>query len=139
MTNANRSMDRRVVRTRAMLNAALISLVLEKSYDAITVEDVCKRANVGRSTFYGHYKCKDDLMRSGFNHLRDELHGLRSPASGTSQNAEESRLGFSRAVFEEARRHMDIHRALAGNRGDTLAFDTIRATLRDLVRGELAT
>jgi AcrR family transcriptional regulator len=56
-----------------MLQEAHISLILEKGYEATTVEDICDAANVGRSTFYAHYTSKDDLGRSGLEHLRKEL------------------------------------------------------------------
>jgi AcrR family transcriptional regulator len=73
---AKRTIDRRVARTRETLQRALISLILKKGYDAITVEDICEAANVGRSTFYSHYTSKDDLKRSGLEaHLRQQLVG----------------------------------------------------------------
>lgn len=46
---AKRPIDRRAARTKAMLQRAHISLILEKGYEAITVEDICDEANVGRS------------------------------------------------------------------------------------------
>src|SRR4051812_31721986 len=55
------TMDRRVARTRALLQDALIALIPELGYAAITVEDICEKADVGRSTFYTHYAGKDDL------------------------------------------------------------------------------
>jgi AcrR family transcriptional regulator len=54
--------DRRTTRTVAALRAALIELILEKHYDAITVQDIIDRANVGRSTFYTHFRDKEDLL-----------------------------------------------------------------------------
>lgn len=48
---ANGTIDRRIARTRGMLQHALISLIPKKGYEAITVEDICDVANVGRSTF----------------------------------------------------------------------------------------
>ncbi len=44
---AKKPIDRRVARTRAMLQQAHISLILKKGYDAITVDDICNVANVG--------------------------------------------------------------------------------------------
>ncbi len=70
---AKQPIDRRVNRTRKALQQAHISLILEKGYEATTVEDICDAANVGRSTFYAHYTSKDDLRRSGLEHLRKEL------------------------------------------------------------------
>ncbi len=57
--------DRRVQRTRQLLHDALISLILQKGYDRITVQDIVDRANVGRSTFYDHFQDKDDLRKDG--------------------------------------------------------------------------
>jgi AcrR family transcriptional regulator len=54
--------DRRIRRTRDALGDALMALVQEKPFESITVQDVLDRAGVGRSTFYAHYKGKDDLL-----------------------------------------------------------------------------
>lgn len=56
--------DRRSKRTRQLLGNALVELMLEKRYDAITVQDILDRANIGRSTFYAHYTDKEDLLLS---------------------------------------------------------------------------
>jgi AcrR family transcriptional regulator len=45
-------MDRRAARTRRALHGALISLILRKGYDAITVQEIIDEADVGRATFY---------------------------------------------------------------------------------------
>lgn len=56
------STDRRVRRTRGLLHQALIELMLERDYTRISVRDILDRADVGRSTFYAHYRDKDDLL-----------------------------------------------------------------------------
>lgn len=65
--------DRRVQRTRQLLQSALSELILEKGYEKVTVQDVIDRANVGRSTFYAHFEDKEQLLRSGFEPLRAEF------------------------------------------------------------------
>jgi AcrR family transcriptional regulator len=55
--------DRRTERTRVALMTAFIDLVLTKGYEAVTVEQVAARANVGRSTFYMHFSGKDDILK----------------------------------------------------------------------------
>src|SRR3954469_23951916 len=65
--------DRRVRRTRRLLREALLALVLEKGYEAVTVQDVLDRADVGRATFYAHFRDKDDLLISGADELRESL------------------------------------------------------------------
>jgi AcrR family transcriptional regulator len=54
--------DRQTRRTQLLLGNALVELMIEKGYDAITVKDIIERANVGRSTFYAHYPGKDELF-----------------------------------------------------------------------------
>jgi len=56
--------DRRILRTRDKLGDALIALMQEKDFDHITVQNVLDRAGVGRSTFYVHYRDKNDLFLS---------------------------------------------------------------------------
>lgn len=72
MDNA-RSDDRRVRRTRLMIFDAFKELVLSKRYDDFRVADVIKRASVGRSTFYEHFRNKDDVLLSSLEPLFNVL------------------------------------------------------------------
>lgn len=64
LANSKKKTDARVRRTRDALGDALVTLMQEKPFDTITVQDVLDRAKVGRSTFYAHYSDKDDLLMS---------------------------------------------------------------------------
>lgn len=66
--------DRRVQRTRALLQKALIELVSERSYDTLTIQEIVDRANVGRTTFYLHYTSKDELFMSCHEAIVSEFH-----------------------------------------------------------------
>ena len=132
-------MDRRIIRTRGVLQHALTSLILRKGYEAITIQDVCDEANVGRSTFYAHYTSKDDLKRNGFEHLRKELVDRQREAQAASGEIKDRSLSFSLTMFEHARDHIDLYRALVvGGRGGTVSLGQIRQILSDLVRNEFA-
>lgn len=135
---ARKGIDRRVARTRAALQQAHVSLILKKGYEAVTVEDICKAANVGRSTFYAHFTGKDDLRRSGLEHLRKQLTDRQREALSARGDDKERSFGFSLTMFEHARDHIDLYRALAGGRGGAIALGAIRGILSDLVRTELA-
>lgn len=76
--------DRRSQRTQKLLHDALISLMLEKRYDRITVQDIIDRANIGRSTFYAHFLDKEDLLINSINTMLDYLH--QSHDSGAAEN-----------------------------------------------------
>src|SRR5207247_11310009 len=100
--------DRRVRRTRQLLQDALIAMVIEKGYDATTVQDIIDRANVGRATFYAHFADKQTLLTSRLEDLRGVLTERRRHASGP--------LGFSLAMLEHARRHSPPSRPTVGRR-----------------------
>ncbi len=134
---AKKPIDRRVARSRKMLHQAFHSLVAKKGYDAVTVEDICETANVGRSTFYAHFTGKDDIMRRGLEHLRQQLLD-RQKSAASSADKEARCLGFSLTMFEHARDHVHRYQALVGSRGGAVALGTIRQILCDCVRGELA-
>ena len=130
--------DRRVARSREALHQALRSLIIERGYDAITVENICERANVGRSTFYAHFTSKDDLKRRGLEHLRNELLEQQRNAASSLVETNVRGLAFTLTMFEHARDHIHLYRALVGSRGGAIALTTIRQTLCEIVRGELA-
>jgi len=59
-----RKPDERVRRTHERLGSALVALIQEKPIDDVTVQEVLDRASVGRSTFYLHFRDKNDLLLS---------------------------------------------------------------------------
>ena len=75
MTDAKPVLDRRILKTKAALRDAMLSLMAPKGWDEMTIQEICDAANVGRSTFYVHYQSKDDLLSEGMNDLRDMLAG----------------------------------------------------------------
>jgi AcrR family transcriptional regulator len=66
--------DRRIQRTRDLLQRALIELINERGYDTITIQHIVDRANIGRTTFYKHYNSKDELFMSCHEAMLNEFH-----------------------------------------------------------------
>src|SRR5580704_10701838 len=56
--------DERIRRTHQRLGSAMVALIQEKPIDDVTVQEVLDRASVGRSTFYLHFRDKNDLLLS---------------------------------------------------------------------------
>jgi AcrR family transcriptional regulator len=101
----NATPDRRTQRTRQALSLALIALIQDKRYNAITVQDICDRANVGRSTFYAHYQDKDDLLTSNF---RQAMESLGQPLA-----YRDGQLTFPIApLFDHVKGHQHLYKAL---------------------------
>lgn len=61
--------DPRVARTTQALGRAVIALIQERDFDAVTVQHILDRAGVGRATFYAHYRNKDDVLHSSYERL----------------------------------------------------------------------
>ena len=59
-------MDRRIRRTRTAVFNAVLDLMVEKDTSKITVLELCKRADINKSTFYLHYKSMEDCLQNCF-------------------------------------------------------------------------
>jgi AcrR family transcriptional regulator len=129
--------DRRVRRSRRLLQDALLEMILEKGYDKVTVQDILDRADVGRATFYAHFRDKDDLLVSGSEQLREVLREQMSAflAAGNQQPTE--RLLVTRVLFEHAARNRQLYRALIGNRGGGVILRQAQRDLTALFREHL--
>ena len=95
-------------RTRQALTLALIDLVREKRYDAITIQNLLDRADVGRSTFYAHYRGKDDLLLRSWERMLDMLAGDMRDDPGSRR-----RIAPVRELFHHVGEFGWFHRALA--------------------------
>ena len=104
------TMDRRALKTRRALHQALIQLILERDYDGISVADIADAANVGRSTFYAHFTDKDDLLRSGTEHLRAILFAEHASEAASEQQPELRPLGFSRFMTGHLQEQLELYR-----------------------------
>jgi AcrR family transcriptional regulator len=124
--------DRRVRRTEGLLHAALASLIHEKSYDAIVVKEILARADVGRSTFYSHFRDKDELLVSGIREM------VRAGAAGAGAASPYDRLlRFSRPVFEHIERHRVTCDAATSAREQAVVHDHLQRVIAELVLADL--
>jgi AcrR family transcriptional regulator len=124
--------DRRVRRTREALRDAFMSLLLERDWDQLSVQDVCDRANVGRSTFYTHFADKEELVVGGFEDLRRMIRaGIAGPAGAGPA------LHFVRGILEHAAEHRRLFQALMGKRSSQVVLRRVRELVVSLVREDL--
>ncbi len=132
-----RKVDRRVQRTRQLLQDALVALIRERGFEALSVQDIIDRANVGRATFYAHFDNKEDLLLSGLEGLRSSLKALQAEALARG-GADVGFFAFSRELFDHVDGYRDVFRAMARDRSGALVRQAFGRILVDLVRSDVA-
>lgn len=124
----NVRLDRRVRRTRFAVQEALIGLMIEKDYEAITVADIVERADIVRSTFYAHYADKEDVLRQGVEYVRAWVE------HNTPRGV---RFGFSEPLYRHTCDVRPTLRAVAGRQSWSLMQALFARVLGELVRDDL--
>jgi AcrR family transcriptional regulator len=135
-------LDRRVQRTRQALRNALLELIQEKEYDSISVEEITQRANLGRATFYLHYKDKEDLLVDEFNERVNErariiseipfsawLPDLENPDQTTENKPAPPLL----MAFQHVANNADLYRILLKNEKSDRIFGRIRKIIAQAI------
>lgn len=130
MTDRPPEPDRRVLKTKAALRDAMLDLMAARGWDQMTIQEICDRANVGRSTFYVHYQSKDELLSEGLNDLRDMI------AAQTAE-AQHADGHFLAGLLEHMAQQRDVFRAAIGRRGGQGVARRFRQMVCQLVEIEL--
>jgi AcrR family transcriptional regulator len=124
--------DRRSQRTRHLLGAALVELIREKDYGTITVSDIIERANVGRSTFYAHYRDKDALFLGELDRVIEVL-SQRIPGQ------EEIPFFPSLGLFRHVGEQFELYKALLWTPGIDLLIKHLQKSISQRVEQGLQT
>jgi AcrR family transcriptional regulator len=127
--------DRRVRRTRRLLIEALIALIMEKGYSKITVQDILDRADIGRSTFYAHFRDREALLVACFDNVRDELRREIDALAPGASLPDPARPAA--AIFAHAQRRRPVYRALCGKQGGTIVIEHLHGLVRGLLEDHL--
>lgn len=122
--------DPRIQRTRALLHEALGRLIREKSYDRISVAEILDRAKVSRSTFYIHFRDKDELLTSS---MRAFLPGALSVRREATSNLDERMVAFSLPLLTHIHEHRRSARAELGERGRAILHEHLRRVLSEWI------
>lgn len=131
-------MDRRQKRTRDAIFTAFGTLLEQKSYSHITVQDILNVANIGRSTFYAHFETKDALLKAVCQELFQHI--VDSAADASHTQGLYSTQAAPKSVFCHLLQHLErndnIVRLLCSENG---AFfrQYFKDSLNDLVRTQV--
>jgi AcrR family transcriptional regulator len=128
--------DRRIQKTLKLLHEALGSLIREKPYDDIVVQEILDRANVGRSTFYMHFRDKDELLVSSIHDLLESVHTSKEAAPPA--RPDERILSFSLPVFEHIHQHLPRSRAKMGARGRAVVHGHLQKVLAERIAQDMS-
>ena len=103
--------DRRVKRTHKILVDALIAESLEKGYDQVTIRDITDRADIAYSTFFRHYRDKDELLLAMLGSVLETMRDL------ILQNPDASAESAGRILFAHIQEHARFYRVLFNGHG----------------------
>lgn len=124
--------DRRSQRTRQLISDAFVELLLEKGYEAMSIRDVIERANVGRSTFYSHFKDKEELFVSQLDRLLEAL-SRHLPQEHAEQNPFFPSLG----LFLHIKEQQKLFRALSWSSGVDILTKHMQKSMSEKIEEKL--
>lgn len=119
--------ERRKVRTHNALKKAALDLVLEKGYDAVTIQDIVDRADYGRGTFYLHFDDKESVV---WEIIMDGLAEANQQGDVRSREGKypPGYLGYL-ITFEHAEQNQDLYRLMLGSQGSSLLSHRVAQVL----------
>lgn len=140
LPKTERKTDRRIERTRILLRDALMRLILktgdnQKRYDEITVQDITDEANVARTTFYLHFKDKDELL---FETMRDIYQELYENSTLPTMEAfvSDREEDCNAEEFEHVAEYPDFYRIMLSARGSAAFVTQVHDYLAEEIHGD---
>jgi AcrR family transcriptional regulator len=124
-----RGTDRRVLRSRRALREALVELVIEQGYSAVTIEALTARADMSKATFYAHFHDLEDLLTVVVGDLVAELLTEAEAAVATSIHDPIAKGSAVVVVCRHVDAHRDLYRVALSGAGNGQGRATLTAAL----------
>lgn len=116
--------ERRRLQTRQLLIQTTLQLVLEKGYDAVSIQDITDKADLGRGTFYIHFEDKEEVLWSMFQDLFQEMEQkAHQQLDRTLPQVEYFGL---LNIFNHAGQNRDLYRLMFGGQGPGILKDRVQ-------------
>ena len=129
--------DRRVRKTKALLQQGLIRLMREKDVKDISVKELSDLADINRGTFYLHYSDIYDMLAQLEDQLFQEFHAILdrtlNPESGVLSHGT-----AIREIFSFLERHKDLAQVMMSSHGDLAFVNRMKNLVKDRIYGILA-
>jgi AcrR family transcriptional regulator len=136
VTNSHK-IDPRIERTRDALRGALMALIEQKGFDAISVQDITGRAGLNRATFYLHYRDKQDLLIRTSEQIFDSLVAEAGPIDPGNLTFEKPPQQVV-ILFQHLAKHRDFYRVVFGRSGVPAFVARMREYLVAFTRPRIA-
>jgi len=130
-----RRSDRRVQRTRKLLRESIMALILEEGYDAIAIQDITDKANLGRATFYLHFKDKDDLLLDVMDQMIGDFMDQVPELSEAQWQLKNSKA--VEKLFDFAANHYDLYRILIFSSGGITASRQLQSKIAENIEAAI--
>jgi AcrR family transcriptional regulator len=131
----------RIIRTKESIREALVELIDEKGFEAITVKDITTRAKINRGTFYAHYQDKFDLMTKCEEEIMLEMTKIAKKnfpvvisALGTNSSSE-TEMPLLVSIFEYFNKNSRFMKAVLGPKGDLSFQDRLKDFMLETLFG----
>ena len=134
IVNEKKSTDRRIVRTRLAIQDALVSLIKEKGFDAVTVSNIVDLANINRGTFYLHYKDKFDLLEKTETETIEELQQIFFGVNSLQTEDLNAPFQLQQLVIkllEYVKEHADLMHIFLGAQGNNSFVTRMRGMMKE--------
>jgi AcrR family transcriptional regulator len=129
--------DRRRQQTRRQLIEAAVALVLEKGFEVVTIQDITDRADLGRGTFYLHFKDKEEAVwcaiEDGLHATEEDAH--RQYAGGIPPQPE---YYAYRNIFRHAEQKKNLYKVMLGGQGSAVMTARVQNHLASELQRDLA-
>jgi AcrR family transcriptional regulator len=130
--------DRRIERTRQLLSKALMDLIIERGYESITIQDITDRANVSRTTFYLHFKDKDELLFASMTKIYDGLIGDdKDWMTLDATEADYEQMACDPSDFEHVAEFADFYRVMLSKKGSVTFVLQVLSYLTEITKPAL--
>jgi len=126
--------QRRKERTRRQLKESALALILEKGYDAITIDNIVGRADVGKGTFYLHFKDKETLV---WEILLEGLDAVKQEADRWYRERPNMVFYGFLVSFEYAAKNQDLFRIMLGSHGQAMLTQRVKQYLAEEIEREV--
>ena len=103
-------MDKRIEKTKHMIKSAMLNLMKKKSFNKITVKEICDNAFTSRITFYTYYENKNELVEDIAADIKDEImthYEQLQIKNNASNNIIQAHINIIDSILETEQKYFD--------------------------------